>query len=328
MANSGKREEVMMGGLAEATRVQQLNLLARTLAWCKALAESGKATLEAFIHHIKMDETPLRARVAFGRSLAGGPSGTGSFADMQTAKVHVIEGHYSILLRTTTSQGMPRHVLLKGGFAPELRASDRTTAEALFEVLKTCARPSDPLEVGKLFRCAIQVFECDGYGANPRCTRFFPQWPVWKDWHQLRHFCYAHKVHTSSTRVHDMNKPMISGLKHLGLWGSSSGVLSLLRASLRKTITEDLLVVQHASPPQLPLDAVLFREACLKSFAPPESTVTCQVLFQACRLVLNGDWRQPGLQHHCFQCCPDRESSIEKVLASQRLAKKHRGSGL
>ena len=288
--------QVTLCGLSEAARLHQDSLLSTTLTWCKALAESGRASLEAFIQHVKMDETPLKARVNFSKAAASGVSDP-KYTDQQIAKVHVVEGHFSILLKTTPPDGqLGKFVLLKGGFGAELRASDRNTAEAQYEVLKSCGRPADPAQVSHLFRTAIHLVECDAFGANARCVRLLRQWPVWKEWLHLDHYCYAHKVHLAATAVHTLNKPLISGLKHVGLWGSASGVMNQLRSALKKTISEELIVVLHAKPPELPADAVLFRETCVQTFAPPQSTATSRVLLQALRPVLNADWREPHLQ--------------------------------
>ena len=305
LAPKQNAREVLIGAIAEACAARSERVLHDALNWCRVVAAGQNVELVAFLWHVKHDETPVRARVQFSSNISGK-------ADMQVAKVHMCENHWSIVACETNARNGDCFIL-SSGLGAQCRATDRANGEAISAMIRSCTPLPNPLEISQLFPMAVRIVEADAVSANHRAQRLLHS-TTYRDWVGLSIECQAHKVHACATKVFAMAKPLVSGMKHMHLFLSGPGIIAHTRRTLR-TIVEETLVVEtsfnHAADQHRAHQQ--YKDSVLNLFAL-DAKKAPRILNQL-QLLLNADWRHPVLRHVCVArvCCNNRADSVQKV---------------
>ena len=166
----------LLEAVAESSVRSQQQVFHDVCDYIDRLVKTGDIEAKVLLHHVSVDETPLKVRVSWdssGRSYKG------------IAKVFVVEGSWSALLklkRPESPEQQPEHVsashLLRGTFSPSLRAANGTVGECVAGVLRSVWHPPERLQT-VLQRC-VRLTESDEAGSNTRGERLYshlqPHW--------------------------------------------------------------------------------------------------------------------------------------------------------
>ena len=295
--------QVLMGALAEQCRHHQQLLWQSTLSFAAAWSEQGALQPVAAFWHCKYDETPLRLRLRFEQS-----------QDPTTGKVFAVESQWALLFAKPElpSNHPQKFTFLRGSFSPALRACDAGTAEGVCTVLQSCPGPGPSGSFLDKFPLKLRLPETDALGANVKGERLLRSLTPWNEWKSCHFTCAAHRVHSSATKSWTLehNEPIVKGCIHLGLFLNSPGSLAQFRNVLRGLV-RDTLVVERG-PPQESEASKAFRWNCMQTYRPASARGRSLLVLLA-KTLLNSDWRQPTLKHHCAHCCESREETISKV---------------
>ena len=304
----------------------QQTLMTKVLDYVASL--EGHAKVLLFLHHNKLDETPLKLRVPFDKDEEGGVN--------QLSKIFVSESSWSILLRyddavpiqSAHSHRDKGYLLLTGAFAPQVLATDTATGTCIAAVIeKTAGVPLDRLsDTSAAFK--IRMAERDEAPANKRADRLIGG--ILPEWQSLLWYCSAHKGHTVAEKLMQLPiaKESLSGVVQALLSIQPAQHLHRLQMAIEKVVADNLVIV-----PLTPLspEAMSARQQLLRLFCPDSATPRKKsaVLLLSC--LLNGDWRSSQIQHRCAGtgCCSDRADSLRKVvLALQMLLRTQKPSSL
>ena len=278
--------QVLLSALAEAMARKATGLLEASLTWSQMVAEgAGSMQLLCFIWHCKHDETPLRTRVRYA-----GDFGNADGSDVQTAKVHVVQGTWSIIVRTKEAVGdtaAGTFYLTTSGLTVQCRASQRANAESLAKVLESCVPVADVDRIARMFPFAIRAVTCDANSANLRTQRLL-KLQGWRGWAPLSLECQAHKIHAAVARVFALAPDVVSGMKHLNQYMIGSGILVKTRRCLRQLVEEGLTVMLKNEQAEIVMEASThYKQVVMELFKPSGKKAATAV--QALMELLNGD---------------------------------------
>ena len=123
----------------------------------------------------------------------------------------------------------------------------------------------------------------------------------------------VHMCEVITSKVFALNKPLLSGIKHLSLFMSGSGVLARTRQILHDYVEETLVVEARLQNSSTNHGNQQYRECVLELFKL-EGKRAPKVLAEV-QTLLNADWEQKTLRHVCAigVCCGSRAESVRKV---------------
>ena len=304
-----KHAERLLEASAEQSARGQQQVFEDVCSYVARIARTGDIEPQLFIHHLAVDETPLKVRIAWDRD---------GVSKKETGKIFVVQGTWLALLKlkrpehlpTPSEHFSPHHLLLRGTCSPALRASEATDGESIASVVHDIFHPQNHTD--GIFPRALRLVESDQAGANTRAENLYSS-ILSPSWRRSHFYCIARKLHVGSRRALSlMSADFVTGLTRTLLAAQDSGPLAALRRALQLLIEQRLVVCGPAplSPP-----ARRYRSHVLTYFLPVGNLTRThfRVAMIASKL-LNGDWRKTKtLIHHCSNCCNGRSDTAQKL---------------
>ena len=258
---------------------------------------------------VAYDETQMLLRVKYAGSAS---------ADTETTKVFVLENAWSALFQHTDTG---KYLQLQGSFSPMLRCSNQSTTAVTLDILNTTYEPAT--SVVKHFKVYLRLAETDANRANLRVERAVVKNANDKLAQEgaeettsmtlLHVLCCAHKIHTAAQRCWELDQQMVSGLTRVLLLLGSAGAMRKISLALERVVRERLDIKPLQA---LDEDAVAYRNQMMTWMQLPASQPKKRATLEAvAKHILNGDWRQPRLQHLCSgqYCCISHATAVAKV---------------
>ena len=275
--------------VAAASAKLQENSARHILNYLLAKEQAGSVSLVAVIQHCLYDETPLRTKVLFLDE-----------PDLQLAKTVSVEMRYAFLFRELPidSKSAGQFVFVHGCYSPSVRATDKTTGEALGGVLQSVWKPWPGMD---RFPMHIRMVETDQAGANNRCEALLRG--LWPRSAELQLHCACHRIHAAMDKTIKLKPKVLSGIIRSGLVMRQAGVAAAFKRVLRSV---PLKVVRFSVLPPLPPDAQSFKDTAIKFFSPASGRGRI-LLETLSNTLFNADWRETGaVIHRCGPgCCKD-----------------------
>ena len=289
--------QILLAASESCLRSQQ-KTLSDIVEYIQCLQHSGSIVPIAFAQRVSYDKTPLLCKVAFTDIES---------ANTELSKVFVIESSWSALV--LSNSGTPEPLLLHGHFSPAVRAADGVNGPAIATALRSVFESQVPPGVVDLFPFCARVSEHDEAPANSRAER------MWKNfaggYSLLTLPCMAHKVHSCSEKVTQLAPTLMTGVTRTLLAVQGATQFRRLKSALREFVLENLQILPANT--RLSQDALSFRRRSLSLWLPQRPRKKAIVLLVAA-LLMNGDWRQPRLQHVCKGCCKDEADCKQKAV--------------
>ena len=292
---------------AEASLQGQSQLLLDLCSYVAQLQSAGRFRALCFIEHVTYDETSMDIRVQWSAT---------QHAERGLNKVYVVITGWSILLEDLlhtkcgplAAEQKPQYLCLRAENSPQLRVAAATTGEYIRAILKSCFPVPDT--VSKTFGIVIRLAESDEAGSNGRAEAITLSSGHNAEglWH-LHLYCMCHTVHACAQKSFSAIPSVTSGIVHASLQLGAGGAMRKVRAACASLAASHLKVTTDKLTPA----AEAFRHRVLTLFRP-RTSMRHRALVRTVAKILNGDWRQPFLEHRCGPgCCATYEESVQKV---------------
>ena len=259
----------------------------------------------ACLEHVLYDETEITARVTHNEVEGG---------DREVAKVYVAQTAWCVILqRKLEPSERPQpadFICLRGALSPALRAGAGTSTAAILDVLKTLWVPAPGQTQPFKYHC--RLVETDSLAGLILAEKIFSDDRPSVGLLHIR--CIAHRVHKSAERVWEFFPELLTGITRACLVLTGPTAMARLRKACKHVITADHLRI-FAGRPVLSDTARQFRESVWEHFAPPMQQPRRRALLRSILdNLLNGDLRNPAIEHFCFgNCCQNGAETLAKM---------------
>ena len=270
------------------------------------LAPSNRIRPLHFLFWQAFDETPLRMRV--------GTSMDPSAVIPHVSKIFVVQSAWAINMEvwSATSEAW-EPLVLRGQWAPLMRASDSTAAESVASVVHAC--PQIPALAKQLFQGLHYVVECDEAGSNMRALK------LWKHVNPepkvLECVCLAHKAHAITEKTFALDRESLTAVTRMLLTLVHGRQLLQFRRALESEIeTRCRRIVCHETSEPLSPDALETRRRALQLYLPSKQRCRQRAVVTTAVGFLNGDWSKGGVfEHRCSRegCCASDAACVLKM---------------
>ena len=284
-----------------ATRGQE-QLWGQVSEYFKSLGSSFLPV--AFLEHTLYDETEVTARVTHSE-LEG--------SDREIAKVYVVQTSWCVVVQRKSDNPLLAQpadfICLRGHLSPVLRAGGGTSASAIVDVLKSVWVPSQ--SSSETFKYNCRLAETDSAPALILAEKVFSESRPHVNLLHIR--CIAHRVHKSAERVWAYFPELLTGITRACMVLTGPRAMAKLRKAASHFLKAGTIRI-HPGKPVLSDAAQQFRQSLWELFAPPVQQPRRRALLRSILdHLLNGDLRNPVMEHFCFgRCCQGADDTLSK----------------